>query len=356
MKQTDTIENQYLDICSEFIEKRFGKDPGINRYPESDRILGNLVSPEDGGNVCWFDTSDLSWVEADQNFTSWCIMANGSVYVANPEDATGDEDIHFQTRHPREAAELIHLFVQPSSRLISPISESHCLELSELAGLYALIPCGKGLRALDLTRLPTSMPPDFRKALGVSLTQKENSLINGEGCEAHQFAKRWPNFVGTLPDAEPLVRAGYILCKDQPAGNGLNLLAGDPRIAGPFIYVLLVPSRDDVSSFYLGEYLNYDIDAYEQLENAFSEANDLEMTCAMLANLSVRLPMDFTDQIKLAAQSNLLRQRVMQSAAELINCRVPYHNLQNQYQAASSALNRIVSGRLAPLNTRSDNH
>lgn len=341
MKQTDTIDNKCLVICNEFIEKRFGKDPGFNRYPEQDRMLANLLSPEDGGKVCWFDTSDLSWVEADQNFTSWCIMANGSVYVANPEDATGDEDIHFQTRHPREAAELIHLFVQPSSRLISPISESHCLELSELASLYALIPCGKGLRALDLKCLPTSMPPDFRKTLGVSLTQKENSLITGEGCEAHQFAGRWPNFVGTLPDAEPLVRAGYVLCKGQPAGNGLNLLTGDPNIAGPFVYILLVPSRDDVSSFYLGEYLNYDIDAYEQLENAFSEANDLEMICAMLANLSVRLPVDFTDQLKLAAQSNLLRQRVIQIAGELINCRSPYNILQIQYQAASSALNRI---------------
>lgn len=356
MKQTDTIDNKYLDICTEFIEKRFGKDPGINRYQELDRILANLVSPEDGGKVCRFDTSDLSWVEADQNFTSWCIMANGSVYVANSEDATGDEDVHFQTRHPREAAELIHLFVQPSSRLISPISESRCLALSEIVSLYALIPCGKGLRALDLTCLPTSMPPDFRKTLGVSLNQKENSLINGEGCEAHQFEKRWPNFVGTLPDAEPLVRAGYVLCKDQPAGNGLNLLMGDPRIAGPFVYVLLVPSRDDVSSFYLGEYLNYDIDAYEQLENAFSEANDLEMICAMLANLSVRLPVDFTDQIKLVTQSNLLRQRVMQIAGELINCRAPYNNLQIQYQAAASALNRVISGKKAPVSTRSDHH
>lgn len=356
MKQTGSIDRQYLDICAEFIEKRFGKDPGINRYPELDRIHINLISPEDGGKVCWFDESDLSWTEADQRFTSWCIAPDGTIYVANPEDATDEEDICFQTGHPREAAELIHLFVQPSARLLPKICESHCLELKEIANLYALIPSGEAWRALDLSCLPRGMPPDLRKTLGLSLTQRGDSLNRGECCDSRQFAERWPNFVGKLPDAGPLLRGGYVLAKDQPAGHGLKLLTGGPNIAGPFVYILLVPARADVSSFFLGEYLNYDIDAYEQLENAFSEANDLEMICAMLADLSVRLPKAFTDQVKLAAQSNLLRQRVLENANQLIHSRAPYHSLQNQYLAASSSLNRIVSGRYKPLNARPDNY
>ena len=343
MRTQKSINKLYLDICVEFIEKRFGKELVINRYPGRDRIHINLLSPDDGGKVCWLDTSDLSWVEADQNFMSWCIMANGSVYVANPEDATGDEDVHFQTRHPREIAELIHLFVQPSSRLISKISESRCFKLGEISGLYVLIPYGEGFRALDLKHLPAEMPADLHEDLALSLTHDGEILFSFDCPGPSWFATRWPDFVARLPDAAQLIRDGYTFNKDCHFGHGLNLLRGNSRISGPFLYFLLVPSREDVSSFYLAEYLNHDLATYEQHSAALSEGNDLETICMMLCDLPVHLPADYTEQIRFAAQHNLLKQNVITSARRLVYHRAPFDQQQGRYQAAASALDRTLA-------------
>jgi|GEM_PF-4473069 len=342
MKTLKSINKLYLDICVEFIEKRFGKDPGIQRDPETDRLYANLVSPEDGGKVCWFDTSDLSWAEADQSFTSWCIVPDGTVYVANPEDATGDADIQLEVRHPREVAELIHLFVQPSPRLISPISESHSLKLGEIAGLYALIPLGNEWHALDLSRLPKETPADFRVALGLNLTQNWQLLVQEGKFESWRFAERWPDFIAALPDAAPLLCGGYVYMKDQCFGHGLHFLAGKADLTDPFLPTLLAPSRDDVSMLYLQEFLNCDKEANHQLRSAFSEENDLDMIHRMLKEVSVTLPARFTDQIRLTVQNKLLRHRVLQQAENLVYSRTAYRNFAPRYQAVAQALSRMV--------------
>jgi hypothetical protein len=354
MSKKKTSDELYLDICAEFIENRFDKNPGIQRYPDTDRLYANFVTPEDGGKVCWFDTSDLSWVEADQNATSWCILPDGTVYVANPEDATGDADIQLKVRHPREVAELIHLFVQPSSRLLPKISESHCLKLGEAADLYALIPYGEGFRALDLKRLPADMPVDMLQPLALSLTHDGESLSRGDYSGPSWFATKWKDFVDSLPEAMPLIRDGYAFNKNCYFGDGMILLGGIHDIAGPFLFFLLVPSRDDVSSFYLAEYLNHDLAAYEQHKAALMEGNNLGIICTMLADLPVHLPADYTDQIRFAVQHNLLKQEVMNSARGLVGHRAQFDQQQSRYQAAVSALDQTLSELLNSSRNRQD--
>ncbi|MEI7948403.1 MAG: hypothetical protein WCJ02_17005 [bacterium] len=346
MRTSKVIQELFLDICTEFIEKRLGQNPGIIRQPGLGSIQIEMVSPEGGGRICWFDDMDFKWVETSQEFTSWAILGDGNVYVRNPQDVSGDDDLFIPVNHPREVAELLYLFVQPPAAFISDMSESHFVKLGKIADPYALIQTGKKWRALDLSRLPEDTPADFHVALGLNLTQNWKRLVQDGKFESWRFAERWPDFIGTLPDAAPLLRGGYVYMKDQCFGHGLHFLAGKADLTDPFLPTLFSPSRDDISMLYLHEFLNYDKDANHQLQSAFSEENDLGMIHSMLKKVSVTLPVNFNDQILLIIQNKLLRDRVLQQAENLVFNRTFYRNFAPRYLAAAQALSRMVEATI----------
>lgn len=341
MSSPTSVGGLYLDICAEFIENRFGKNLGIIRQPDFGYLHVDRIAPLDGGKVCKFDEPSLTWFACEQDSTYWNIGEDGEVRVGYPADDPREGVQCFHVGHPREVAELIHLFVQPSKRLVAGIAESRFLKLGNIADLYAVIPSGNGWRVLDLARLPDAMPEGIRTALALNLTRNWERLTNSEGCRAWELKARWPDFVGGLPDAAPYLKVGYLTSPDCCLRTGLSLMNGAAGEVDPFLGILLVP-HEDVSSFWIGEYFEYDRSVLRLVQDAFAVENDLETVCAMLTKTSICMPPDITDQIKLAAQTNLLRSSVIDKAKQLVYTRAPYRNFGARYQTAGLALDRMV--------------
>ena len=341
MDSLDMKKDLYLDICREFIVKRFGKDPGKGRVPGESFMTAGMVTPEDGGKFRLFNERELIWEDSGFDFTNWCIVHDGKVFVCYPDD-DGGGGLFIRVGHPREVAELLHFLVQPASCFDAALGESRIVKLGELGSFHALIPAGNGWRSLPLARLTSDIPADFREAVGLNLVQDFDAMIKGRTCEAWKFVERWPELIGGLPDAAPLIRAGYMLQPGLNVSDALDKLASGLRTTQPFLPVLMVPSREDVSCLFLREYLNGDREAAGQLKNAFSDGNSLEQVHAALGKVELSMPAALTDQIRLAAQVNLMRQRVMQQAERLTYTRVPFGELTTKYRNAVLSIDRLM--------------
>jgi hypothetical protein len=342
MDSLDVKKDLYLDICCEYIVKRFGKDPGINREPGRSFMTAEMVTPDDGGKFRQFNERDLTWEASGFDFTNWSMVHDGKVFVGYSEDYEQDSDFFFKVGHPREVAELLYFLVQPASCFDAAMGESRAVKLGELVTFHALIPAGNGWRALALDRLTSDIPADFRDAVGRNLVQDVDAMIKGSTCEAWKFVERWPELVGALPDAAPLIRAGYLLQPGLNVSDALDKLASGLRTTQPFLPMFMVPSREEVSCLFLREYLNGDGKAAGQLKNAFSEGNSLDQVQAAFANVKLSMPPALTDQIRLGAQVNLMRQRVMQQAECLANTRASFADLTAKYRNAILAIDQLI--------------
>lgn len=336
----DLQKELYFDICQDYVNKRFGREPGLGRVPDRAFMTATLVTPEDGGNVVRFNEHDLTWENTFQHFTNWAIVydADGKVFISYPEDDLDDNGMFFKVCHPREVSDLLFLLAQPVSYFESAISESIPWKLGDLVDIHVLIPMGGGWRALNLAHPPSSMPPEFWEILGCNLVQNSDSIGTDQFCEAGKFVDRWPETISALPDAAPLLRAGYLAEKNLNLRHALDLLVAGPRSNTMFLNVLLVPSGDKVSALYLREYLNGDREATKRLRDAFAEENELGKVHDILKNVTIRMPTALTDQIRLAAPVNLMRQRVIHAAEILAHGRAPFCELTAQYQDAIRAI------------------
>jgi hypothetical protein len=333
-------QDLYFNICLDFIVKMFGKNPGIDRGGRS-FLTTNLVTPADGGHVCRFNTEELKWEDWDQSFTGWSIVQDGKVFVSYPEDEPMDGGMFFKVGHPREVCELLNLMVQPVSYFGREVPPSQPRKLGDLMDFYALLPSGSGWKALNFANLPPNMTEEFKIALGCNLVQNRDALISGKSCEASKFGERWPELVGTLPDAAPLLRTGYLVDKYLNLLDPLDLLMQTSRNNAPFLNMLLVPSRSDVSALYLREYLNGDAKAAKQLREAFADENDVNIIQANLSDVLIHIPVDLFDQIQLAAQTNLMRNQLMQQAETLAYGRAPFDQLATRYRDAGRAMEAL---------------
>ncbi len=345
MCEKEAITSLCLDIAAEFIEKRLGKEFARNLKRYSDMTVITGVEPEDGSNACAFDASKLEWFDSGMAFSNCEIWGSGTVFVSYPHPVGLSGYGCFHVGHPREFAELLHLFVQPLSALTAPLSEFRIMKLNKVADVYALFrgETENGWRALDLARLPNGMPREMRGALKNELLQDYDAMTCGRTREPPRFFEMWPELFGALPEATALLRVGYVLRKDRPATRALDLAFSEGAYLGNiFMPILIVPRGDDISTLYLREYLNSDRDAEAHLRAAFSEKNNLDMICALLTKLPITLPSDYTDQVRLAAQANLMRQRVLDEAFQLANCRAPFRQMGVRHQATIHALGRMI--------------
>ena len=351
MRKKETVSSMELDLCVGDLAKRFGKtfvQKHVRRY--ADEMLSlSCVEPEEGGNTGVFDMAAQEWVASGQDFAGWTYWAGGTVALSwlNPRPEWG-EGI-FRVGHPREFAELVALLRQHLSALRAPLSDSRTVRLSQVADLYALLPGGRdGWRALDLKRLPKDMPRDMRKAVDRRLVQDYDTMTCGKTRPPPAFEETWPEAFGTLPAAAPLLREGYVLQKDRRAVRALDLASENGTgLWNTFAPVLVVPRGEGVSAFFLREYLAGDRDAGAHLECAFSTENSLAEVAAWLARLPVTMPPDVAGQIRLAAQANLMRQRVLEAAARLAGGRMPFRETGTRHREAMRALNKMVEASQA---------
>lgn len=341
----DHQKELYFDICQDYVYKRFGREPGLGRVPDRTFLTATMVTPEDGGKVVRFNESDLLWEDSGCVFTNWSIAHDGKVFVDYSDGDVDDDGMVFRVGHPREVSELFYLLVQPMSYFEAAVFESISWKLGDLVNMYVLIPMGDGWRGLDLAHLPSNMPPEFWEMLGRNLVQNSDSIGSDQFCEAGKFAERWPEFISALPDAVPFLRAGYLADKYLNLRHALDWMVVGPRANTMFLKVLFVPSRDDISALYLREYLNGDRKAANQLRAAFAEENELGKVHDMLKNVTIRMPAALTDQIRLAAQLNLMRQRVLHAAAIVAHERAPFGELTSQYRDATRAIKGFITAR-----------
>lgn len=141
---------------------------------------------------------------------------------------------------------------------------------------------------------------------------------------------------------------GYVLQKDRAAERALELSFKEGSHPwNMFAPVLVVPHGDDISAFFLREYLAHDRDAGIRLECAFSTEHGLAEVAEEIARLPVTMPPDVAGQIRLAAQVNLMRRGVLNAAYLLADGRVPFRETGILHLEAMRALNKMVAASQA---------
>jgi hypothetical protein len=351
MRKKETILSVEMDLCVGGLAKRFGQTfvrTNVKRY--ADEMLSlSCVEPKEGGNTAAFDMTTQEWVDSGQDFTRWtyCAGGTGDLSWLNPKPEWGSG--FFYVRHPREFAELVALFRQPLTALRAPLPDLRTVRLSRVAELFALLPDGRyGWRAQDLVRLPKGLPRDMSRAIDRRLVQDYDTMTCGRTCAPPAFEENWPEAFGALPDATPLLREGYVLQKDRAAERALELAFEEgSNLWSTFAPVLVVPRGDDISAFFLREYLAGDRDAGAQLECAFSTEHNLAEVAEGLTSLPVTMPADVMYQIRLAAQANLMRREVLGAAFRLADCRAPFRELVVRHREAMRALDKMVAASQA---------
>ena len=351
MRKKETVVSVEMGLCVRHLAKRFGRafvQKHVKRYAD-ELVSLSCVRPEAAGNVGVFDMTAQAWVDSGQDFANLDYCAGGTVSLSwlNPRPEWGSG--FFYVRHPREFAELVALFRQPLAALRARLPDSQTARLSQVADLYALLPDGQsGWRALDLMRLPKGLPRGMRRAVDRRLVQDDDTMTCGKTCAPSAFEESWPEAFGALPDATPLLRDGYVLQKDRAAERALELAFEEGSyLWNRFAPVLVVPRGDDISAFFLREYLARDRDAGTHLECAFSTKHGLAEVAEELARLPVTLLPDVVGQIRLAAQANLMRREVLGAAFRLADCRAPFREMSIRHREAMRALEKMVAASQA---------
>ena len=214
--------------------------------------------------------------------------------------------------------------------------------MSDVAELHVLIPDGKTWRILAPSALPADAPEEFRKALYLNLTRDWDHFLSGATCEAGRFAGRWPDFVQSLPEATQQVRRGYVLAPDGKMNAAVELAVIPPGGRETFFDMLIVPSKEDISSLFLRELLNGDKGIGQDIQKAFNAGNDLGTLMEAIKSVSMRLPVEIRHQVRIAVEHNAMRHWLL-SICERIACqRGCFFTMAEKYWHLAHALGEML--------------
>jgi len=245
------------------------------------------------------------------------------------------------TRHPREIGEIFLLLDQPAEFFAAPPAEIQRQTLAELAGLYLPIPYGTEWRALNMFDPPADLPADLKIEITRNLLAKYDEHGQKDALSALDFARRWPQFIGGLPDATPLIRMGYSFRVCSAFNSSIDSLKRPPHDED--LYLMLVPHLEDISAFFLVEYLSFDATSCRQIRKALAEQTSFDPLSSLFREIPVDVPCSFVEQIKLAAQTSMQRDHLDYQVANLCRQSGQFHELGNRYRQASQALDQAAS-------------
>ncbi|MCE9614880.1 MAG: hypothetical protein K8T26_11425 [Lentisphaerae bacterium] len=321
MNATTARQNLYLEICTEHVAGAFGDDIRLDREPGQAFMTIDKVAPQVGGKVLRFSEHEKAWDETTQEFTSWSIVHDGKVFVCYP-DKEEEGGTCFKVGHPREVAELLRLFVNPAC-CVTPGEKAQyeSRPFGDLADVYVLIPDGETWRVLDPAALPREATEDFRKAVHFNLIQDWDKLHSGDTVEAHKLTPHWPSLVKSLPTALEPLRDGYILAPDGRMRSAADRAVIEPSGSEVFLDLLLVPSADAISSMYLRALFNGDLTVGRDIRKAFAVDSGLDAFVQALTGMTLHVPRSIHDQIRIAAEHQLIGQWLLEVTEQLAHQR-----------------------------------
>jgi hypothetical protein len=345
MSNNSAVVGREIEFYVAAIRRRFGSQFDLILKVWADMLVLSVIDPEGGGNVGVFDDVKLAWVDSGQDFTYWTVYQGGSVNAGYLSTSVCADNGWFQLGHPREFAEILHLFRQPLRMLQAPINVCRPIGLGTVADLYALIrdEDAKRWRALSLSRLPAGIPRPMCRDLERRLAQDYNAMTGGGYYEPESITEKWSVFCEKLPDARLLLQDGYVLQKDRSVEWALGLSTEEgSRFWSTYVPVLVVPHEDKVSALFLREFLIGDDGAWNHLQDCFSGKHSLTEIGTRLKRLPVMLPTTIMDQIRLGAQTNLMREVFLREARRLANSRTPFGKIGMRQRSAIKDLRRMT--------------
>jgi len=223
---------------------------------------------------------------------------DGKIFVTYPQEDPEDYGMFFRVEHPREAAELLHLFVYPKACTAPGNEEPYTThDLGELFDFRVLFP----VVAVSFKIEPTALPPA-------------------------RFEEKWPDYVQALPGASAELCAGYRMDFEGRLQAALSSSVDGPGSDYCFFDLLLVPRRNDISTLYLRELLTGHLPLRQALKAAFADSGSLEELVQALKGVKLLLPPRYHQQIRLAAEQQAMRGCLLYMAGQVAAEPGNFHN------------------------------
>jgi hypothetical protein len=336
-------KNVFFSVAEEHVAKAFGPSIHLTPSPGGSRLTTILATGEDGGDIRCFDPGERTWDVMEEDDIHVNIAHDGMVHVRYSKEEQIDRCMTFKVGHPREVAELFHLLVDPA-HYVTPEEEvtfGTCT-IGEIFDLYALIPDGATWRILNPSALPSETTDDVLKAFYFNINRDWDNFISGKTFEAFRFTEQWPDFVRSLPVATEYLRTGYLLHPEGDLLSAVDLVVTPPTNRSTFITMLAVPSRKDVSSMYVREFLNGDSSICKSIRKSFTPAETLDAFMSAIKATKLQMPKEYHHQIRIAAEHSALRQWLLYVAERLATQRGCYLMQDKTHWHLAITLNEMV--------------
>ena len=341
----DDIKNIRLAVCADFINREFSEHANLNPSPDQAYLTLKLVTPEDGGSVMRFIAEDKEWMATDSGWVQIDIHHEGKMVVTYAQSDSEDSGMYFMFGHPREAAELLHLFVHPKAFLTQAAddNEFETVTLGELFNCYAVIPDGKGWRILDPEVAIKDMPENLEQIVFPGLVRDWDQFASGMAVPSAKLRDEFPKFVASMPDARRQLSDGYILGLHGGMISAVDHLVMPPPEGVLHIEVLCVPARPHTSALFLRELINRDADTSKRIRNIFASAPNMTALFTELKSVKIKMPSSYQHQVRMAAESLAISQWLINIGKCLANQPGTYYAQVEQQWHLAHALSRLLA-------------
>jgi hypothetical protein len=291
----------YLNTCLKEIERLFGTHEAFIKNDYDGELFTDLVTPVDGSSAWCFFPHSLEWEDTEQLCMCWRVRGDGDVIV-DYQDEPEYGAMRFTAIHPHEPVELLYLMTRPQDYWQNRKVEYENRPLGDLVTFELLAQASRPLREIPIESVTPHGDPELQADIYGNLIDDTNGMIEGRVCYGEAFAKQWREWLAGFQPAERLRAKGYLMGRT----GHLWWAASLPHPAGNTI-LLAVGVKNNVSSLFLREYLHNDDSVQRQIIEAYVETSNLADLMDALKRVTCRIPREFLDQIRVAAEVNLMR-------------------------------------------------
>ena len=341
MESFDGSEDLRLCFYAQYIGHRY-PDVQMCSRSRGGFLLVDGVAPSDHECPVRYCPAQKRWYDSERDFCHLEIRPDGRVLVAYVDETDEDGAMDLQLVHSQEVREFIDLLHRPIADFAEKTVRMSSQPLSSVADIRIILPCGGKWRAWNPAIAMVDMSREFALALLNCLRAGESPLLAKPEYAAAAICACWPEQVASLMDDESILREGYVLCGGG-VSSAMELAIGPPAKNPPFAKLLLTPKDGKGSRLYLREYLAGDKDVGAEIGSTITSLRCLDAFNLAVRNIMLRIPDDFMDQVRIAAEINMTRQWLVGEAEWASRQRMKFNLLRDGYWAAADALNRVAN-------------
>ncbi len=325
----------------EYLERHLVSEELDVRTHDDFNVVG-LIGP--GLHECpvRYGVHERRWHDSGCNYAFAIVHSNGRMFVAYTDETDEDGAMFLRIRHPREAIEMIRLMKSPLSFFQDEVEAGEPVPLSSMAEFRVLLPCRDSWKALDPSHPPEGAPKEFMADVTRCVRDYEWPAREDLDIATTSVYEAWPQWIDGLPDADSLLREGYIVPSNMSLVPGSHLRDGRWRPARMTAKLLILPAPDNQTSwFWLREFLSFDQQASSAARRLLKGIGKLGSIPHRAHEIMLPQPRDYLGQIRQAAEINMTRQWLTFEAQTLARQRRPFGELRNLYWQAARTLDGI---------------